>query len=290
MKSRSNFYRNHVFSTLDYAESIIVLDVETTGLQADAQIIQFSGIRYRICKTHGFRLVEDTRLNRYIRPEKPLPKKIIEVTGLTDDFLASYPVEKDIFPEIKKFLAIDAVICGYNVEFDLGKINGLYTRMNDSITFSKVIDVLEMARDCISKENIKNYKLCTVASYFKVDSGITFHSSMDDSIVTARCFIQLLGRYLEAWKQEKNLSKEKMTLSYCYYWENPYQKSMQRLIAVTTVGDIYFDVIKKQWGISNRINNLLAIEEIDLDFLEKQCFSKYHCSSLEELILHVKSL
>ena len=59
--------------------SYVVLDLETTGLNCYYdRIIQFGGVKVE----HG--MVTDS-LSVYINPERPLPKKIVQVTGITPD-------------------------------------------------------------------------------------------------------------------------------------------------------------------------------------------------------------
>ena len=282
MNNRTNFYRDEIFRLLGQERYLLAFDVETTGLQPDAQIIQFAGVLYEMGKEKKFTLMERERMNIYIRPRTALPKRITELTGLTNTFLADYPYEEEAFPLIRAFLSQEGIYCGYNVAFDIGKIRALYERQGFLFHQRKYLDVLEMARDCIPKDKIEKYNLSSVSSYLNTTQGLDYHNAQDDISATARCFIRLLNMYIQAWREERGRKKEKLVLSYCYYWVNRYQKSMQRVIAVTTGGNLYYDAIKKQWGINKKES--LKIEDVDLDFIQIQCLSKYKCQDMDELV------
>ncbi len=63
-------------------ETFIVLDLETTGLDATRhEIIEIAGIRYR----KGIATQET--LETLVKPSKNVPKKITEITGITQEML-----------------------------------------------------------------------------------------------------------------------------------------------------------------------------------------------------------
>ena len=68
-----------VLNLLSEAESIIVLDTETTGVAKNAKIIQFSAIRYKI--NADFSLEQIDFFDTYINPDEKLKAKITEITG-----------------------------------------------------------------------------------------------------------------------------------------------------------------------------------------------------------------
>lgn len=52
----------------------------------------------------------------YIRPVESLSEKIVELTGITDEFLADQPAEEEVFPQIMEFSetasSVDTTTCG----------------------------------------------------------------------------------------------------------------------------------------------------------------------------------
>ena len=141
-----------------------------------------------------------------------------------------------------------------------------------------------MAKDCIPRDRVENYKLLTAAHYYSCDRGLRFHSSIDDLTATRRVFICTLSEYLR--KQEDADSKMRVQLSYCYYWENPKRRSMKRLIAVTSSGQVYYDLIGGFWGTNK--DAMCSVDDIDMEHLLSQCFKKYRVSDMKGLSLILK--
>ena len=61
-------------------KDFVVIDIETTGLQRDAKIIQLSSVKYKKDE------LVDT-FNRYINPGIPVPADVSAITGITDQLL-----------------------------------------------------------------------------------------------------------------------------------------------------------------------------------------------------------
>lgn len=240
-------------------------------------------IRYRYEK-NPFSMREVERLDLYIRPDEKLPESATKVNGITNAFLSDYPDERHCFPVIKEFLSKGGILAGYRLDFDLDKIVGLYERNHDRFSYGRYIDVYEMAKDCIPRDRVENYKLLTAAHYYSCDRGLRFHSSIDDVTATRRVFICTLSEYLR--KQEDADSKMRVQLSYCYYWENPKRRSMKRLIAVTSSGQVYYDLIGGFWGTNK--DAMCSVDDIDMEHLLSQCFKKYRVSDMKGLSLILK--
>lgn len=95
-------------------EQFVVLDLETTGLDASKnQIIEIGAIRVnRSSDRH------DTYQN-LIKAKRKLPKKIVELTGITDDLLTSDGVElEDALKEFSAFVG-DLRLVSFNADFDM---------------------------------------------------------------------------------------------------------------------------------------------------------------------------
>lgn len=283
MTWRTSRYKQMVIDLLKNNDTIVVLDTETVGLKKKCQIVQFSAIRYRYEK-NPFSMREVERLDLYIRPDEKLPESATKVNGITNAFLSDYPDERHCFPVIKEFLSKGGILAGYRLDFDLDKIVGLYERNHDRFSYGRYIDVYEMAKDCIPRDRVENYKLLTAAHYYSCDRGLRFHSSIDDVTATRRVFICTLSEYLR--KQEDADSKMRVQLSYCYYWENPKRHSMKRLIAVTSSGQVYYDLVGGFWGTNK--DAMCSVDDIDMEHLLSQCFKKYRVSDMKGLSLILK--
>ena len=94
----------------------IVYDLETTGLNpAINHPIQVAA---RLCAVSPYGLDEICSQSWYINPGYQLPQKIVELTGITDRFLATQPKESEVIREIVGFFENYPVIGYNNGKFD----------------------------------------------------------------------------------------------------------------------------------------------------------------------------
>lgn len=264
MAWRSEKTKNDVLALFNTERELVVLDTETTGFSAEKNVvIQFSGIKFSII--NGV-LEEKERFNTYINPEKSLPDKIVEVTGITDGVLSSAPLERDVFPAIKHFLGKEPNICGHNVSFDLRFMKALYERNGEEFIPKTVIDTLEMARDLAI--GAEDNKLGTLAALYGVDYGLTFHNSMDDVIACSRLLTVFVKEYKEKEEEAQATmfftEKQKVAIKSLRYW--PGFRGNSRIYIQTNCGDFYYDIRKKSWGKGK--GNVYEIDMIDMEQLK----------------------
>ena len=119
--------------------SYVVLDLETTGLNCYYdRIIQFGGVKVE----HG--MVTDS-LSIYINPERSLPKKIVQVTGITDAELADKPTIDKAIDRILAFLG-DSILVTHNADFDFSFLQQTLLRLGMPLLKNPVIDTLSLSR------------------------------------------------------------------------------------------------------------------------------------------------
>ncbi|MDU3180505.1 MAG: 3'-5' exonuclease [Lachnospiraceae bacterium] len=254
---------------------LIIFDTETTGLGKDAKIIQFSGIRYVI--DTNFRFQEEKVIDIYINPEMPLPEKIKEITGLTDEILSIYPNEMSEIQRIKEFLLKGDVFAAYNSPFDMRMLEQMSERTKCLLPQRPVMDVLELVRDqFVNNTELENHKLQTITEYLFPDLNFQFHSAIQDVKATEKIMSKLIPIYLN----DKSNSEEKLKayLEWASYNENPRQKSQKRIKLKLTVGeygDIFWDVVKKCWSCKSTTKAKKLFSTLDIANLEQQLLNKY---------------
>ena len=117
----------------------VVLDLETTGLNCYYdRIIEFGAV-----KVEGGTVTESFDL--LINPERPLPKKIVEITGITDKMLEKQPTIKEALPQILEFIG-DAILVTHNADFDFSFLQHSLIRHEMEILHNPVIDTLSLSR------------------------------------------------------------------------------------------------------------------------------------------------
>lgn len=282
ISGRDTATRNNLFRGVNESKKIVVYDLETTGLDpTKSSIIQISAIKV----IHdGTKFVEIDRFNSYVNPEIPIPAKITEITGITDETVATAPTESEIFPKIKEFFGDNFVASGYNIaNFDNKFMTNLYARHGDVFEPQFTIDVIEMARDNVSKNETENFKLGTIAALYGADEGLTFHNSMDDVIATSRLLFTFYDEYKTSYEEDK---KKEATLvvvssiSRISFWEG--YKGFSRIYITTNIGEVFLDVRRKFWDVNK--GNPYRMEEINISTLKEKVFEKAEVSSEEELI------
>ncbi len=171
-------------------ERCVALDLETTGLLQDSdEIIEVGAVRFqddRILDTFH------TRVN----PNRPVPRFITELTGLTQGDVDSAPQFSEVAPGLKAFIG-DSPIVGQNVDFDLG-----FLAKKGITTTGPVYDTREIA--AILLPRLREYSL----AYLTSTLGITHanpHRALDDAEVTAQVFHALT---LQAMQLDPGLLSE----------------------------------------------------------------------------------
>ena len=98
---------------MNFVNNIVVLDLEATGTWVEKdKIIEIAMIK---CLANGSRQTFQKKVN----PGIPIPRVVIDLTGISDDDVKSCPFFKDIASEIIEFLS-NCDFAGFNIErFDL---------------------------------------------------------------------------------------------------------------------------------------------------------------------------
>jgi len=286
---RNPWYGRRTLELLNGYRECICFDTETTGLTHEAQIIQFSAIRLRLPE-----MTEIDRMDVYIRPDAPLPPKITEITGITNDMLEDDLPEKEMFPRIRDYLGVrPPLLCGYNVRFDLERLTDLYARNHAAFPSVEYLDIMEMAKDLVNPEKVMEkgrprYKQSNVAKAVHADKGIKFHSAIDDTTVVVRLLRIFADQYREREAKPAG-AKTKARLIRAFYWTNPKQKSMQRIWVYTDIGRVYIDTVGKYWREPKDKDSAGFFDAVDMEDLEAQVFRRWHVDNLDELILVTKN-
>ncbi|MDX8335354.1 PolC-type DNA polymerase III [Candidatus Cetobacterium colombiensis] len=168
-------------------ETYVVFDLETLGLNSHKnEIIEIGAI-----KLQGRRIVD--RYSQLINPGKKIPKKIQEITGITDSMVENMPMIDEVLPKFMEFLG-DATLVAHNAPFDMGFLKRDAKKYMNLNYNPSVIDTLQMARDLYPDQ--KGYGLKPMTKFLKVALE-NHHRAVDDSQATAAMFAIFLEKYLE---------------------------------------------------------------------------------------------
>lgn len=156
-------------------ETFIVLDLETTGLDATRhEIIEIGAIRYRKGTT-----THET-LQALVKPSRKVPKKITEITGITQEMIDSKGESlADVMRELMVFVGESRLVT-FNAEFDMAFLHAATVRHGLPKIKNPVSCALQMARRAWPKR--KSFRLTDLASDGEFAGG-TAHRALED----ARC-------------------------------------------------------------------------------------------------------
>lgn len=168
----------------DFPSEYIVIDVETTGFNNDKdEIIEFGAVKVR-----SGEIAEEFGV--LVKPSKPLPQGITELTGITQEMLDEKGVGLDT--ALQSFLDFVGILpcVAHNASFDYGFIRAACSKCKMKIFANRQFDTFVMAKKLIP--DISDRKLKTIAKYFKIDES-QFHRSVGDCNVTVQVFEKLKG-------------------------------------------------------------------------------------------------
>jgi len=258
-------------------KTYVIFDRESTHYQPNlryGKIIEISAVKVRkgeILET----------FDTLVDPEMTIPKKIVELTGITNKMCEGQPKWQEV---VKKFMEFceDCVVVGHNVGTDIKYIDFYAQSIGkrftphfvDTMYLAKYYRI-EMQKDRVNKE----FSLEKLAEFYNIKDN-NHHRAMNDVIVTKELFYKL---YKLMWAEIKKTSIKdfniveqegldlrpqtvelnKMEVTECNLWDKVIQKrngsSQQYLRLYVKIyynrryGDVFYDFIDCKWGIKGEL-------------------------------------
>ncbi len=157
----------------------VSLDLETTGLDPSRDaILEIGAVRFR-----GDEVLET--FSTLVDPGRPIPHKIVDLTGITQHDADAAPPLFDVLPRLIAFVR-DLPIVGHNVQFDLGFLN-----KQRILTRNEFLDTFELAG--ILVPHAGRYGLAALARELRIDLPAT-HRALADAKVTHALYVKLAER------------------------------------------------------------------------------------------------
>ncbi len=169
----------------------IVLDTETTGLHPHEghRILEIGAVELQGRKLTG------EHYHQYINPERDVPQEVVEVHGITEEFLADKPTFAEIVDEFMTFIE-GAELLIHNATFDVGFINyelsllhnSRWKKLEDHCT---ITDTLKLAQKAYPGQRNTLDALCRRLG---VDnSNRELHGALLDSEILADVYLAMTG-------------------------------------------------------------------------------------------------
>ena len=283
--------RDEVLSALGSFSEMIVFDTETTGIKTDDRITELAAKKYLIdAKAGTFKQSDEIQL--YINPGRPLDPEVVELTGLTDEFLADKPTETEAFIDVYNFFGDNPqILNGYNTGFDIRFLTEMYKRQGKELKYGCKLDVCLMAKELVG--GTENHKLSTVATAFDL-VGDEFHTALADADYTMQLFERFVAEYrkqpvsapaptVKSPEPEAPVKEEHTPTSDGKVKPNIKSMSLfspstaiRRIYVNTDAQNVYYDLVKKKWFSKDG-----DISQLDMEYLEKEAWKIAGASTQE---------
>lgn len=190
---------------LDYAaleqmkQSFIAFDVETTGLNPSSD---------RIVELGAALFVNGEKIRTFsslVNPHISIPTSVTSINHITNDMIATAPIEENVFPKFLGFLgdAINrgTIICAHNAQFDLSFLCKTLSRLGFDANL-RYVDTLSLSRRLV--KGLENYKQETVGAYFGLTNRNAHRADSDAEICG-----MIMGKLLEIAEPKAQVEKKK---------------------------------------------------------------------------------
>jgi DNA polymerase-3 subunit epsilon len=169
-------------------ERLVVLDTETTGLDAENghKIIEIG------CVEIINRNITSNIFHEYINPMREIDERAIEIHGITNDKLKDKPIFADVSMKFIEYLSNSPLII-HNALFDLGFLKLEFeSSNNDSSILEKdreILDTLKIARE---KFPGKRNSLDALCSRYEIDNtDRNYHGALLDAKLLANVYLRM---------------------------------------------------------------------------------------------------
>lgn len=158
----------------DPEQEYVVVDVETTGGRAAYHRVTEIGA----VKVKAGQVVD--RFSTLVNPEKPIPRNITRLTGITDEMVEDAPRFSEISSRFRDFIG-KSVFVAHNATFDYGFIREEFRRLGESFRSPTLCTVVSM-RKCYP--GLPSYSLARLTQHFGIPLE-AHHRALCDAEATA---------------------------------------------------------------------------------------------------------
>lgn len=169
-------------------ERLIILDTETTGINPKEghRIVEIG------CVEMVNRQLTGRNYHAYINPRFIMEQEVINVHGLTNEFLADKPLFSDVANDFIEFIR-GAELVIHNAKFDVGFMDHEFSLLKRGLPMTHdictVTDTLKVSKDEFGSPKTLDY----LARFYKVDKLVdrTYHGALIDAQLLAFVYIEM---------------------------------------------------------------------------------------------------
>ena len=172
------------YNELPLSQDFVVFDIETTGLSAVHEKITEIGA----VKISNYQIVD--RFSELINPQKPIPFKITELTGITNEMVSDKRTIEEVLPDFLEFVG-DSMLVAHNSDFDTGFIREACNKQGLKYNL-KALDTVTISRALLPE--LKRHKLNVIAKHLNIKLE-NHHRAVDDAEATANIFLKFIEMF-----------------------------------------------------------------------------------------------
>ena len=172
----------------------VVLDLETTWLSRfNHGITEIAAVRY-----DGDRILD--RFQTFVNPERHIPSKITQLTGITNEMVANAPLVADVLPDFARFLG-DSIAVAHNSTFDVNFLNYYMHKHHDRNCVQTSVCTRRLANRLLRE--LPSKSLHALCHHYGI-TNIQAHRAMSDVEATVSLLNKLLILLEQEWIREIN--------------------------------------------------------------------------------------
>ncbi|MFA5859291.1 MAG: single-stranded-DNA-specific exonuclease RecJ [Elusimicrobiota bacterium] len=165
-----------------YNKEMVVVDIETTGLDAQGnEILELAAL-----KCINFVPVDE--FQSLIKPVSPIPAEMTKIHGITDEMCVSAPGVKEALIKFVEYIGDRNIVAHNGKAFDLVFINAWLKKSGLQELNNQVVDTLQLSKSLLP---LKSHSLGNLVNTFSLPP-FRHHRAMADCYATNSVFHQLV--------------------------------------------------------------------------------------------------
>lgn len=164
-------------SLLQFPKDLVVIDIETTGLDPEfCEIIEVAAIKIRDNQ-------EVDHFETLVKPIEEVDSFITKLTGITNDMLSCAPTPDSVFPKLIGFIGEDTIVA-HNAHFDINFLYDYFELFLSKEFNNNFICTMRLCRRIFPE--LQNHKLYTLCNHFCLSEPS--HRALNDAKATLQLF------------------------------------------------------------------------------------------------------
>ena len=170
-------------------DTYVVFDLETTGFSPkNDKIIEIGAVKIKNGK------IIDS-FSEFVNPRRPIPYKITELTGISDDMVRYSDSIDFVLPRFMDFIG-DAAVVAHNASFDCSFIEKNCKDLDLPFN-ATILDTVQICRFLYPE--LKSVKLNLVAKHLGIKLT-SHHRAVDDAKATGDIFVECIKKIKEEYE------------------------------------------------------------------------------------------